>query len=193
MEDLPIAPAVTELDGRAARTNPDVQRALQELNLEQRRLGLAKAQRVPDLNLQLGTDLNSPPDFNVGPRGQVAFVLPLFYHGQGEVAQSSARLEFLRLSLQAQELNTKAQVGAAYFDYLAKRSLAEQYSEKIVPETVRLEEMSEDSYRSGKSNLLTVIDAQRKLNEVRRNYLDSQFAVQSAFANLEEVVGTPLD
>jgi outer membrane protein TolC len=62
-----------------------------------------------------------------------------------------------------------------------------------VPQTVKLEEMAEDSYRSGKSNLLTLIDAQRRLNETRKTYLDSLFAVQSSFAVLEEVVGASLD
>ena len=62
-----------------------------------------------------------------------------------------------------------------------------------MPQSVRLEEMSEDSYRAGKSNLLTLIDAQRKLNETRNAYLDSLFAAQSAFAALEESVGAALD
>jgi outer membrane protein TolC len=58
---------------------------------------------------------------------------------------------------------------------------------------VKLEEMAEDSYRSGKSNLLILIDAQRRLNDTRKAYLDSIFSVQSAFSALEEVVGAPLD
>src|SRR5205823_12354397 len=122
-----------------------------------------------------------PREFNVGPRGQIAVSVPLFYHGQGEVAQSTTRLEFLRLSLQALRTNAAADVAAAYFDYLAKAHQAEQYEQKIVPQSVKLQEMAEDSYRSGKSNLLTLIDAQRKLNETRKTYLDSLLAVQSSF------------
>ena len=53
--------------------------------------------------------------------------------------------------------------------------------------------MAEESYRAGKINLLTLIDSQRRLNETRKTYLDSLFAVQSAFSTLEETVGTPLD
>ena len=40
--------------------------------------------------------------------------------------------------------------------------------------------MAEESYRAGKTNLLTLIDSQRRLNETRKTYLDSLFAVQSA-------------
>jgi outer membrane protein TolC len=53
--------------------------------------------------------------------------------------------------------------------------------------------MAEDSYQSGKSSLLTLLDTQRRLNDVRKTYLDAVFSAQSAFAALEEVVGAPLD
>jgi outer membrane protein TolC len=53
--------------------------------------------------------------------------------------------------------------------------------------------MAEESYQAGKTNLLILLDAQRRLNDVRKAYLDSLFAAQSAFAALEEAVGAPLD
>ena len=193
LEDISKPWELQAVTDAAMRSNAEIQKTTQEMEIEQRRLALAKAERIPNLDLQAGTDLNSPPDFNVGPRGQIAMSIPLFYRGQGEVAQATARLDFLRFSLQAQRTSASVGVLAAYYDYLAKARLAEQYGQKIVPQTVRLEKMAEDSYSSGKSNLLTLIDAQRKLNETRKAYLDSLFAVQSSFAALEEVVGAPLD
>jgi len=53
--------------------------------------------------------------------------------------------------------------------------------------------MAAEGYREGKSNLLVVVDAQRRLSDMRKAYLDSLFVTQSAFAALEEVVGEPLD
>ncbi|HYN16048.1 MAG TPA: TolC family protein [Terriglobales bacterium] len=193
IEDLPKPVTLGAVTQTALQSNPELQRAAQEVQVEQRRLGLAKTQRVPNLDLQAGTDLNAPPDFQVGPRGQIGMSLPIFYHGQGEVSQSSARLEFLRLSLDAQRTTASARVAAAFFDYRAKLAQSQQYSEIIVPQTVRLEGMAAESYREGKSNLLVVIDAQRKLSDTRKAYLDSLFAAQSAFAALEEVAGEALD
>ena len=193
LQDLPQALTVTGVTEIAMRSNTDILRTTQELATEERRLSLAKAMRIPNVDIQAGVDLNSPPDFNVGPRGQIAVALPIFYHGQGEVAQSQARLEFLRLSLAAQRNTASSHVIAAYYDYVAKSRQAAQFNEKVIPQTVKLQEMAEDSYRSGKSNLLTLIDAQRRLNETRKTYLDGLFAVQSSFAALEEVVGAPLD
>jgi outer membrane protein, heavy metal efflux system len=193
VEDLPdvaTLPVITEM---ALRSNADVQRTAQQYAIEEQRLGLAKSARIPNVDVQVGVDFNSPPDFNLGPRGQIALNLPLFNHGQGEVAQSTARLDLLRLSMQAQKSVAEARVFSAYYDYEAKLRQASDYRMAIVPQTVRLEDMAEESYRAGKSNLLTLIDAQRRLNETRKAYLASVFAVQSAFSALEEVVGAPLD
>ncbi len=193
LQELPTAETLVALSEKALGSNADILRTTQDLATEERRLTLAKALRIPNVDLQAGVDLNSPPDFNVGPRGQIAVALPIFNRGQGEVAQSTAKLELLRLSLQAQRTNASVQVIAAYYDYAAKAGQSNQYGQRIVPQTVKLEEMAEDSYRSGKSSLLTLIDAQRRLNETRKTYLDSLFAVQSSFAVLEEVVGASLD
>ncbi|HEX3321104.1 MAG TPA: TolC family protein [Terriglobales bacterium] len=193
VEELPTVETLAALSDRVLHTNTEVLRTTQELAIEERRLSLARSQRIPNLDLQAGVDLNSPGEFDVGPRGQIGITLPLFNHGQGEIAQSSARLELLRLSLQALRNNAQVQVFAAYFDYVAKARQADQYKNAIVPQTSKLEEMAEESYRAGKINLLTLIDSQRRLNETRKTYLDSLFAVQSAFSTLEETVGTPLD
>lgn len=193
LEDLPQPGTLPALTATALASNTEVQRTSQELAIEERRLGLAKSARIPNVDLQAGVDLNSPGDYHVGPRGQIAVNLPLFNHGQGEVAQSNARLQLFRLALQAQKNNAEAEVFAAYYDYVAKSHLAAQYANTVVPQTSRLEEMAEESYRSGKSNLLTLIDAQRRLTETRKAYLDSLFSVHSTFAVLEEVVGDALD
>lgn len=193
LDDLPSAIAMESVIDTALHSNPDAQKFTQQYTLEQRRLELAKAQRIPNLDLQGGVDFNSPPDFQAGGRGQIGVSIPLFYRGQGEVAQSTARLEFLRLTLQSQQSNLTAQVAAAYYDFVAKARQADRYSKNIVPQTTKLEQMAEESYQAGKSNLLMLIDSQRKLNDVRKAYIDSLFAAQSSFAALEEVVGAPLD
>ena len=123
------------------------------LPVKERRLQLAKSQRIPNVDLQAGADLNAPPDFNVGPKGQIAMQLPLFYREQGEISLAKARLELLRLTADSQRTNVAAQVTAAYYDFNAKAHQAEQFRNRMVPETVKLEEMARESYQAGKSNL----------------------------------------
>ena len=51
----------------------------------------------------------------------------------------------------------------------------------------------EESYRAGKTNILTVLATQRNVQQGERDYLDSLLAVQSAFSQLEEAVGALTD
>jgi outer membrane protein, heavy metal efflux system len=193
LDDVPQAAALETLTNEAMRTNADLQKSAQDLKTEERRLELAKTQKIPNLDLSVGADFNSPPDFQTGVKGGLAISIPLFYRGQGEVALSSARMELLRLTIASQQTTVSAQVASAYFDYVAKARQVQQYREPIVPQTARMEQMAEDSYQAGKTSVLTLLDAQRRLNEIQKAYLDTLFAVQSSFATLEEAVGAPLD
>ena len=193
LEEVPSAGSLETLTNQAMRSNADLQKSAQDLKTEERRLELAKTQRIPNLDLSVGADFNSPPDFQTGAKGGLAVSIPIFNRGQGEVALSSARMELLRLTIASQQINVSAQVASAYFDYVAKARQAQQYREPIVPQTARMEQMAEDSYQAGKTSVLTLLDAQRRLNEIQKAYLDTLFAAQSSFATLEEAVGAPLD
>lgn len=193
IEDVPAAPMLETVTAEALQSSADLLKTSQELRTEERRFSLAKAERIPNLELSAGADFNSPPDFRAGGKGGLSMTLPLFYHGQGEVAFSNARLELLRLTMASQRTNVSAQVASSYFDYQAKAHQAQQYREKILPQTLRMEAMAEDSYKAGKTNVLTLLDAQRRLNEVQKAYIDALLTAQDSFATLEETVGVPLD
>jgi cobalt-zinc-cadmium efflux system outer membrane protein len=62
-----------------------------------------------------------------------------------------------------------------------------------LPAGRHLESLAEDSYKAGKSDILSVLDAQRDVQQLEGDYLDNLFAFQSAFAELEEAVGEPLN
>ena len=193
LEEVPPAPTLDAVTAQALQSNADLIKSAQDLRTEEKRLSLAKSQRIPNIDLNGGADFDNPPDFQVGGKGGISVTLPLFNHGQGDIALSNAKIGLLRLTLESQRLNASAQVASAYFDYLAKLHQAQQYKEKILPQNEKLLSMAQDSYQSGKTSLLTLIDAQRRLNDVRKAYLDSLFAAQSSFAALEEVVGASLD
>ena len=193
LENVPKVAPLNSVVDQALLTNSELLKTSQDLNIEERQLELAKSQRIPNLGLSAGADFNSPPDFRYGGKGGLSATLPILYRDQGEIALSKARLELLRLTVASQRIAVSAEVTAAYYDYLAKMHQVQQYGSRVVPDTLRLEQMAEDSYRSGKSSLLTLLDTQRRLNEVRKIYLDALFSAQTAFATLEEAVGAPLD
>ena len=193
LDALPAAPPLKELDEHAAQSNPDVQRLKQEEAVEQSRLGLLRAERIPEVSLGVGSDFNNPPDYQAGLRGQFSLALPLFARNQGEIAQSVASHKFLDSELLATRRRIDSGVESASLEFGARAAQVGIFRDSLVPAAHRLAQMAEDSYKAGKSNILTVIDAQRNASQVEREYLDSLLAAQTAFSALEETVGVPLD
>ena len=191
--DAPLSSAsMEELILRAQQSNPELQHLAQEQRIEEAHRFLLQAQRTPHVTLQFGSDFNSPPDFRVGPRGQLAVELPLFSRNQGELAQSQATSRFLESAVQANRRAIAGRLQAAYLELAARRKQVEPYRDKLLPVGRKLAELAEASYRSGKSGILTVLDAQRSAQQLEREYLDSLFAMQARFAELEETIGAPL-
>ena len=197
----PATPMLQDLLARAANSNAEIARISQEMKTEQSRKALLEAERIPNLGLQFGTDLNAPGapgqkntgGYIVGPRGQLSMELPIFSHNQGEIAQSIANERALEADLEAARRGVDSEVESAYFELQARQTQAQLYRETILPSSHQLEEMAEESYRAGKAELLAVLGAQRDVQQVEREYLDALFALQAAFAQLEEAVGAPLD
>lgn len=192
---LPPSLLLDDLLARAGASNTEIARINQEAKVQQAQTALLKANRIPNLGLEFGVDFNSPGQdgFREGPRGQISMELPLFNRNQGEIAQSLAAQEALATELSATRRATDAKVESSYLDLEARRVEVQLYHDKILPSSKRLEEMSEESYRAGKANILTVLGAQRDVQQAERDYLASLLAMQSAFAQLEEAVGVPLE
>jgi hypothetical protein len=52
--------------------------------------------------------------------------------------------------------------------------------------------MAQESYTSGQTGLVSLLQALQFTRDVRRRYLDSTLAVQNALADLERAIGAPL-
>lgn len=193
LETMPAEAPLNDLLTRAAASNPDLERIAQQEKIEQSQRTLLRASRIPNLTLSAGVDYNAPHNFRYGPRSQASMEIPIFSRNQGEIAESSAAL----IALEDQALATRravdGRVEQAYYELDAREAQSKLYNESLVPAAARLESMAEESYQAGKANILAVLDAQRNVQQVKQAYLQSLFAVQQAFAQLEETVGAPLD
>lgn len=194
LEELPPAVTLADLVTRAQASNSELLHLAQEQKIEQRHRSLLEAERIPTVNLQLGTDFNSPGagGFRVGPRGQISLAVPIFSRNQGEIAQSQATSRVLDSEVAAMRRALAGRVEAGYYEWSARQTEVDLYRGTLVPAAQRFEGLAEESYRAGRASLLTVLDAQRNVQQVEREYLDSLLALQMAFAALEEIVGAPL-
>jgi len=189
LEDITPTAGLEDLLSRAYQSNPDLQHLGGEKKVEESRRSLLKAERIPDLVLDAGMDFNSPHDFRYGPRSQVSISLPILARNQGEIAQSIANARVLDAETAATERSVSARVEAAYYDLEAQRTQVRLYHNRLLPVAHQLERMAEDSYRAGKTGILTAIQAQQDVQSVESSYLRSLEQLQDLYAGLEETVG----
>jgi cobalt-zinc-cadmium efflux system outer membrane protein len=193
MEMLPPAVALPDLIQRASASNAQLQTLLRELTAEQARHSLLRAERIPNLGLEAGVDFNASPDFRRGGRAAVFMDVPIFTRNQGELAQSEAQQRVLEASVAATRSAVAGSVGTAYYEYSARQREVTLQRDTLLPAVQRIEGLAEESYREGRESILFVLGAQRDVQQIQLDYLQSLSSLQAAFAALEEIVGSPLE
>lgn len=176
----------------AAASNGDLLAAEREAAVEERRLGLLRAERIPTPTVTFGLPMNAPDEFSVGKSVGISLSVPLFTRNQGEIAQSRATIDQVRAKRDAARRQVESEVFGSLARIGAQRAQVEAFRARIVPAASELAELAEESYKAGRNSLLALLDAQRSLRDVRRDYLQALLEFQAALADLEEVVGGPI-
>ncbi len=154
---------------------------------------LAREFWLPDFFVGLNRDYAGPGPalFTTG----VALPIPLFFwqHTRGEIAEARGR----ERELTATAVDLQAQVGqdirAAYAAADAALRQAIYIKEQLLPTAVEAYRIASVSYGLGGSSALEVLDARRSLLDAESQYTDALAAANSARADLQRAVATPLD
>jgi outer membrane protein, heavy metal efflux system len=191
-EGAPLPPVDKAL-ARAAAANAELRAAEREVVIEDRRLGLLKAERLPTPVFSVGAVFNAPGEFDVGYRAGLSLAVPIFDRNQGQIAGSLARGSQARLRRDALRRSVEARAFAAHARALAQRAQVAAYRETLLPTATTIESLAEEAYRLGRSPVLVVFEAQRTLRDTRTEYLSSVLSLQSALADVEDVLGGPIE
>jgi outer membrane protein, heavy metal efflux system len=191
--EAPPAPTVDRLMALAASSNPDLLLAEREMAVEERRVSLLRAERLPTPLFSFGAVLDAPGEFNAGAFGGVSLSIPLFSRNQGEIAGSLATIDQIRTRRDAIRRTVEAAVFGALARMEAWRRQVDTYRQTLVPTATALQSLAEESYRLGRNPVLAVLEAQRALRDLKREYLQALLDFQTAVADLEEVVGGPIE
>ena len=192
LADAAATPTLETAVGMARAANPDLLAVERTIALEERRADLLRAERVPTPVLQFGGVFNAPGEFDAGAQAGVSIGLPIFSRNQGEIAASQATAGQLQLQREALRRVIENEVFAADARVQAGRQRVATYRDRLVPAATTLQALAEEGYRLGRSPVLAVLEAQRSLRDVRREYLQALLALQQAIAGLEETIGAPL-
>jgi cobalt-zinc-cadmium efflux system outer membrane protein len=192
LRDIPALPTFERATALALANNIELLTVNHESGIEDLRLSLLKAERVPTPVFSFGTALNAPGEFNVGPHAGVSVSLPIFSRNQGEIAGSLAKSDEIKARRLAVTRRVEARVFSAVERATALRAQAQVYSKSIVPTATSLQSLAEESYRIGRTSILAALDAQRSLRDVKFEFLQALLSLQSAVADLEDILGGPI-
>ncbi len=190
--DVPAPPTMDRATAEALASNLDLRAIDREAAFENRQLSLLKAERVPTPTFSVGAALNAPGEFDVGAHAGVSLAIPLFSRNQGEIAGSLARTDTIKARREAMCRQVEAAVFAALERVTAQRARVEAFRATLVPTATTIQGLVEESYRLGRDSILTTLVAQRALRDVKSEYLEALLALQAAVADLEDILGAPI-
>ena len=173
--------------------NPDLARWEAEIAKNEATLALARAKAIPDLTVSAGfrnfqdTDNNA---FLVGFSMPIAF----FDRNQGGIAEARALVGKAQARQQATRTDILTDLSVTWQNLSAAYAEAVALRDEILPEAQVTFESAELGYREGKLDFLQMLEAQRTLFAVRRQYLQSLRAYHLAAIDMERIAGvSPAD
>jgi len=112
---------------------------------------------------------------------------------EGATDAARHKLAEAEAMLRATQLQVHQTLLTAYNNWQIARDQADVFAKGLVVQAEQAATLAEQSYREGAGNLLGVLDAERSLLTVRRDYAQALFAMQLAWAAVERAAGIGTD
>lgn len=186
---LPSQPAIT---AQALAGNAELQVLNRQIDEARARVSLAQANRHPDPTVTATLTYDSPPDFTWGWRAAGNVAIPIFTTGKPDIAVAQATLDKAIADREARAAQLSGAINAAFARAAAARQAFDRYQNAILPASVQVEQLAEESYRAGQTGLPAYLQAVQNARDIRQRALQAGLEYQLALADLEKAMGTPL-
>jgi cobalt-zinc-cadmium efflux system outer membrane protein len=184
---LAALPAPAQLLGRLPATT-ELRLAEQEVVQREASLGLEKAQRIPDLDVSVGSQYDASARERVNLVG-LSMPLPLFNRNQGNVLSAARRADQARDLRNATELRLRTETRQALEQWNTARGEVQSFNQTILPAAQRAVDSATQGFEMGKFSFLDVLDAQRTLIGARTQYLAAVAQTTDAWVRIERIYG----
>jgi cobalt-zinc-cadmium efflux system outer membrane protein len=196
--------SLEQLFSTAYKSRPDWKACEQDCVVARKALVLARAQRIPDVFVGGGYQWmqlarNQVPEFTPVPDyvGKGAYVTlsfenPIFYQHQGEVQQAVGNVRQAERQCDLLKCQVATSVATAYNEVVVARANIFLFQQNLLPTAAQVASVARLGYTYGATDLATAIVAQQQYQQILSSYFDAVVAYQTAWADLEKAVGTPL-
>jgi cobalt-zinc-cadmium efflux system outer membrane protein len=184
------APSI--VTAQALAGNAELAMLDKRIETERARVALATAMRHPDPAFTGTLTYDAPGEFTFGWRAAAAVSLPVLTTGRPEVRVAEATLARAIAERDARAAEIGGTLRAALARATAARQAVDRFLQEILPASLRVEQMAEESYRSGQTGLPAYLQTLQFAREVRQRAIQAGLDYQLALADLERAMGMPL-
>ncbi|MEI6246118.1 MAG: TolC family protein, partial [Acidobacteriota bacterium] len=127
--------------------------------------------------------------FRFGWRGMVSVTIPVFTRHQAAVALEDAALAQLRAERDALASDIAARITETAARATAAREQLERFTADILPRSLEVEQMAQESYRAGQTGLSALLQTVQSARVLRLRSVQAGLDAQLALADLERALG----
>ena len=183
---------IQEYINNALERRPDIIIALESAEIAKARVRFNKAQRRPELDVNIGATYNfSNPDFTTLKAG---IAVPLKFSSLNKGARIADETAAYQAEIEVNEarLQVEAEVMQAYrsFGFISRQ--AETFSSEMLNDMRKVVENKRKAYELGEIPFLDYLIVQRNENEMRHQYINALFNKAVAWVELQRTTGLDL-
>jgi cobalt-zinc-cadmium efflux system outer membrane protein len=184
---------LNDLQAKALAFRPEIKKERLALKKESLAKKHALLSYLPDVSLGVSRHRieSEPTTWDVA----LSFEVPLFFwqKASGEIAEANANMAAVNERLKYTELSVSLEVENAYYNVVSLQNQIELFEKEVLDEAETVYRMSMISYKEGKIGSIELIESRRSLVELKQAYAETLFNHQLAMAELEKLLGTPMD
>ena len=176
----------------ALERRPDIIIALESADIAKAKARFNKAQRRPELDVNIGATYNfSNPDFTTIKAG-IAVPLKFSSLNKGERVIDATLAQQAEIEVREARLQVEAEVMQAYRTFGFTSKQAETFSHEMLNDMRKVVENKRKAYELGEIPFLDYLIVQRNENEMRHQYIDALFKKAAAWVELQRATGLEL-
>jgi cobalt-zinc-cadmium efflux system outer membrane protein len=191
LEAVRTPPSLTDLMRRVVN-NPELARWMNELEQRRALVAAEEANGIPNVFIAGGFRRLNDED-NDAFVAEVSVPLPLFDRNQGAAQAARYRLAKAKHEFRAEEVAIRNALAEGYEMLAAAFEEVVSLRVDVLPLAEEAFQSAENAYLRGRFRYLEVLDTQRTLFELRGRYVAALAAYHSAAADIERLIGEPLD
>src|SRR3989338_6563194 len=190
--DLPrVEASLDDIAAGALESRPELTTLAAMEGRDRAKLTGARQGLLPDLSLAL--EYNQRIARQDAWSGTATINVPLyFWKHRGEINEAKASLAATRAENESARIHTRHEIEQADSAFRAAAETLENFEREILPAANATLKTARTSYRTGKVQFLTLVDAARTLRELKMTYYENQAGIGIAYAQLERLTGMTL-